>query len=106
MLTKDEILDYLKEIKPELEKDGITKIGLFGSYAKGTAHPFSDIDIVVESNAKKMIEKFGNPMSAICFFDELKHKISKKFKRSVDLCDTTSMSFDKKNILMQGVIYA
>ena len=28
MLTKDEILDYLKEIKPKLQEDGITKLGL------------------------------------------------------------------------------
>ena len=35
MLTKDEILDYLKEIKPKLQEDGIIKLGLFGSFAKG-----------------------------------------------------------------------
>ncbi len=105
MVTKDEILDYLREIKPQLEKDGITKIGLFGSYAKDEAHFFSDIDIVVESNAKKMVSKFGNPMSAICYFDKLKDKIATKFKKSVDLCDITSMSLDKKNVLTQGAIY-
>ncbi|MCR4941676.1 MAG: nucleotidyltransferase domain-containing protein [Campylobacter sp.] len=105
MLDKAEILAYLKELKPELEKDGITKIGLFGSYAKDEAHAFSDIDIVVESNAKKMIERFGSAMSAICFFDELKHKIAKRFKRSIDLCDTTSMSIEKKELLTQGAIY-
>ena len=34
MPTKDEILNYLRELKPELESFGIYKVGLFGSYAK------------------------------------------------------------------------
>ena len=38
MPTKDEILNYLRELKPELESFGMYKIGLFGSYAKGRAN--------------------------------------------------------------------
>ena len=34
MPTKDEILNFLRELKPELESFGIYKVGLFGSYAK------------------------------------------------------------------------
>lgn len=37
ILKKENILKYLSDIKPKLEKDGIIKIGLFGSYAKGYA---------------------------------------------------------------------
>lgn len=43
-----------------------------------------------------MVKRLGSPFSAICFIDEIKQKIAKKFKRSVDLCDTTSMPLDKK----------
>ena len=38
MPTKDEILNFLRELKPELESFGIYKIGLFGSYAKDRAN--------------------------------------------------------------------
>lgn len=38
MPTKDEILNFLCELKPELESFGIYKVGLFGSYAKGGAN--------------------------------------------------------------------
>ena len=51
-LTKEAILAYLSELKPSLEKDGIQKIGLFGSYAKGYAGEDSDIDIVVLADKK------------------------------------------------------
>ena len=38
MPTKDEILNFLRELKPELESFGIYKVGLFGSYAKNGAN--------------------------------------------------------------------
>ena len=38
MPTKDEILNFLREPKPELEIFGIYKVGLFGSYAKDGAN--------------------------------------------------------------------
>ena len=43
------ILDQLRQDKDILDRAyGVTKIGLFGSYAKGQAHPDSDIDFLVE----------------------------------------------------------
>ena len=43
------ILDQLRQDKDILDRAyGVTKIGLFGSYAKGQAHPDSDIDFFVE----------------------------------------------------------
>lgn len=33
ILTKETMLAYLSELKPDLEKDGVQKIGLFGNYA-------------------------------------------------------------------------
>jgi len=48
-MTKEEILEKLKEEKPYLqEKYGVEKIGLFGSYSRDEATPESDIDIYVE----------------------------------------------------------
>jgi len=38
MPTKDEILNFLRELKLELESFGIYKVGLFGSYAKDGAN--------------------------------------------------------------------
>lgn len=34
---KEPILLYLKELKPKLQKEGITEIGLFGSFTKEEA---------------------------------------------------------------------
>ena len=46
---RKQILAVLKELSPVLrEKYGVTKIGIFGSVARGQAESSSDVDIVVE----------------------------------------------------------
>ena len=94
MLTKDEILDYLKEIKPKLQKDGIAKLGLFGSFARGNFYDFSDIDIFIETG-DKFVKNMGFS-KGILYYDMLKKQISNKFGVLVDLSDIASMSIDEK----------
>jgi len=49
MLTKETIVQQLRESYPHLTaKYGVERIGLFGSFAKGTADETSDIDVLVE----------------------------------------------------------
>ena len=52
MYTLQNILERLREDKPELQKKyPILSIGVFGSYARGEANNESDIDIAVEISA-------------------------------------------------------
>ncbi len=49
MLTKEKILEVLQGEFPFLATEfGISKIGLFGSFAKGQPTETSDVDILVE----------------------------------------------------------
>ena len=102
-LTKEHILAYLSSIKEELAQDGITQIGLFGSYAKDKADLASDIDIVICSS-KQFSENFSDFAGAI-YIDELAQKIRKQFKIQVDICDTFSMSEERKKHLLSEAIY-
>ncbi|MSN96902.1 nucleotidyltransferase domain-containing protein [Campylobacter sp. FMV-PI01] len=103
MLTKDEILDYLKEIKPKLQEDGIIKLGLFGSFAKDNADIASDVDITIETS-KDFVNKFKG-FNGFIYLDDLRSDFMHKFKRQVDICDTASMSLQKQQNLLTGVIY-
>jgi hypothetical protein len=48
-VNKQGTSEALRQEKPYLkEKFGVLSIGLFGSYAKGTERPESDIDVLVE----------------------------------------------------------
>ena len=49
-ITKEMILQYLKEIKPELENHGIEQLALFGSFAKEEQTVYSDIDIAIKKS--------------------------------------------------------
>jgi uncharacterized protein len=49
MLTREKILELLQAKYPFLAAEfGVSKIGLFGSFAKGQPDETSDIDIIVE----------------------------------------------------------
>lgn len=48
-MQREQVLDILGEHKQELStKYGITRLGIFGSVARGEAIETSDVDIVVE----------------------------------------------------------
>jgi predicted nucleotidyltransferase len=49
MYTQAQLFDKLKQLKPMLyEKYGISRVGVFGSYAIGAQDEDSDVDIIVE----------------------------------------------------------
>lgn len=49
MLTREMITQRLQESYPHLAAEfGVRRLGLFGSFARGTASEASDVDVVVE----------------------------------------------------------
>lgn len=74
-MTRDELLQKLRELKPWLEEQGIVNVRLFGSYARDEAGPHSDVDLLVG---------LGGPVGWE-FFD-IKDKISERLGQKVDLC--------------------
>ncbi|MCL2004924.1 MAG: nucleotidyltransferase domain-containing protein [Planctomycetaceae bacterium] len=49
MLTREDVLQILRENKERFaEQYGVTKIGLFGSFARDEATEESDVDVCVE----------------------------------------------------------
>ncbi|MDB5210621.1 MAG: polymerase beta domain protein region [Sediminibacterium sp.] len=73
MLTRDTILEALRNRNTHFVELGVKRIGLFGSYAKGTAVAASDIDIFVEMPAN-----FAN----LC---QLYDTLEMEFKVKVDI---------------------
>ena len=78
-------------ILPIFNKYGIRNVHLFGSYSKGNANSFSDIDIYCEQGNIKTLIDLG------LLEDELKEALNKK----VDIIFTSSEMNDyfKKNIM-------
>lgn len=104
-ITKEMILDYLRELKPQLEKDGITKLGLFGSYANGYAKKISsDIDIVIEVN-RELFHKRGLNLGYFSYLNRIRENIEERFHRDVDLCDLGGFKDYEIPNFFRGVIY-
>ena len=89
--SKNEILQFLKTLKPELTAEGIVSLGLFGSVAKEISTGKSDIDIVYETS-----EYFINRHKGWCAFTylntHLRDKIAEHFHTEVDMFDLNSSS--------------
>jgi len=95
MMTKEYILNFLTTHKQEMQDTyALTKIGLFGSYAKDTANENSDIDIVVDM-----------PSNFDAFFD-LKDFLEKELRKNIDLGLEKSMRPFIKNAIKDDILYA
>jgi len=96
-MTKSEILDYLRNHKSELNKKyGVSKIGLFGSYARNEQNNDSDIDIAIEiEKGKKNIHTFL----------ALKREMEKVFNKKVDLGIESTLKPIAKKHIQKEIIY-
>jgi uncharacterized protein len=99
MYTKEEILEYLKGKKQHFLDDySIGKVGIFGSYARGTQSESSDLDILFE---------FREVSGSIY---DIKELIRKELKRdlglNIDICREKAINQLFRDIIMSDAIYA
>ena len=93
-LTKEKILKLLEDNRDQINKYGVKKIGLFGSFLRGNQNKESDIDILVVFHRPT----FDNYM-------ELKFFLEKLFHRKVDLILEDALKPSIKHV-KEEAIYA
>lgn len=108
MLTKDEVLEFLKIVKKDFQPIGLSKLGIIGSLQRGNFRDDSDIDIVFDTT-QDMNDRINlGKLDAGIYLDmmsEIKHRVSKKFHRNVDLIDEDGLDICKKDRFVKGAIY-
>jgi predicted nucleotidyltransferase len=62
-MQRDEVIRKLKEAEPALRRFGVSRLYLFGSFARSEALPDSDIDVFVDPASDEAID-FLNYMDA------------------------------------------
>jgi len=89
-MTQEEIIEYLKAHKDEFAKKySISKIALFGSYARGENRPDSDIDIAIETKISDYFLLFDFKEELENFFHNkvdivrLRERMNKSLKKHI-----------------------
>lgn len=86
--------DLKRVIIPILNKHGVAKAGLFGSYARGTSNEGSDVDVLIRFKGRKTL------LDLIGLKQELEDRLNKK----VDVLTYRSIHpLLKKRILKEEV---
>ena len=101
-MHKEDILAYLASIKDELNQYGISKIGLFGSFAKDKANLFSDIDIAIK--IKKSYLNEHDVWEYFNLIEKIKKMLLLQFSRKVDIYDLDSTG-NIKDTISKDIIY-
>ena len=57
-ITLEKIVAKLREIAPAIKAEGVTKLAVFGSRARGDARPDSDLDVLVDTVGHGELPKF------------------------------------------------
>ena len=59
-MTLQELRKYREAIEALAHKHGVTRLRLFGSVARGEAHPDSDLDVLVRMNPERsLLDQIG-----------------------------------------------
>lgn len=94
-MNNEKLNIQLKELKNELqEKFSVSKLGVFGSYARNEQNENSDIDILIE------LEK---PIGWKFF--TLNDFLSKKLGKKIDLTTENGLRKELREEIMRSVIY-
>jgi predicted nucleotidyltransferase len=103
MNTKKDIINYLQQFNDTYKSRGFQIIGLFGSYARDTQDPFSDIDLSYAMDHE--IFHKNNAFAKLIELDNIKKELEQTFKNRVDLIPAnTKNSLLQKNLKKEQIL--
>jgi uncharacterized protein len=97
MFSGNNMIEMIKSDIANIEKYHVSKVGLFGSFARDEQNDESDVDIIVEFEDRH--ETFDNYMDLKFYFENL-------FDRKVDLVIINSIKPSLRHSILRGVKYA
>jgi len=89
-MNKQNILIKLKKQKSIYEKDGISIVGLFGSFANDNNDKYSDIDIAYSVDYPLFTKKFSDGFSKVLKLEDIKNELESMFHKKIDLVSLNS----------------
>lgn len=94
MKNREAVLNIIRKNKKDIQKYGVLKLGLFGSYARGENSEESDVDLLVEFKTKS----FNDYM-------DLKFFLEDRLECHVDLVLSNTIKPALRGSILGNVIY-
>lgn len=94
--TKEQIVELLEANRKQIQEFGVSKLGLFGSYAKDQQTSESDLDFIVEFRKGK--KTYDNLLDLADFLEEL-------FELKVDVVTKKSIASWLQPYIDENVVY-
>jgi predicted nucleotidyltransferase len=101
-MKKEQILNYLSNVKAKYQKEGFMIKALFGSYSRDEADERSDVDILVEATPEFAARYGFGAIERIC---EIEKELSAALGTKVDLADSSGMGKTAKKFIIERAIY-
>ncbi len=94
-MGRDEILEMLRRHATEISAFGVSRLAVFGSFARGEERPDSDVDILVE---------FSVPVGLFEFV-RVQRYLARLLGRNVDLATPDALREEMRETILQEATY-
>jgi predicted nucleotidyltransferase len=103
-MTKEEIANKLRVLKPKYENEGFILLGFFGSYARDEGTEQSDIDILYKiKDINQYLRKY-NGWNAINHIVDTKEELKRDFQKEIDFVDVETLNAVGKKYILADVV--
>jgi len=103
-MTKEEITNKLRVLKPKYENEGFILLGFFGSYARDEATEQSDIDILYKiKDINQYLQKY-NGWNAINHIVDTKEELKRDFQKEIDFVDVETLNAVGQKYILRDVV--
>jgi len=103
--TIQNITLLISEKKEQYLHEGFEIIGIFGSYARGNANKYSDIDIAYKLDFDTFDKQFKGGFSKMLCIEEIKDELQKLLHLKVDLISMNSDNVRFKKKIEKDMLY-
>jgi len=103
--TIQNITSLITEKKKQYLQEGFEIIGIFGSYARGNANKYSDVDIAYKLDFDTFDKQFKGGFSKLLRIEEIKDDLQKLLHLKVDLISMNSDNARFKKKIEKDMLY-
>jgi len=103
--TLKNIITQMTELKQQHSSEGFELVGIFGSYARGSADVYSDVDVAYRLDYDVFDSQFKGGFSKLLRIEEIKKELENRLQLKVDLVPLNSANSRFRNNISKDILY-